>query len=126
MQKSPPPLSGFSCCPFQSSGSVIVIDSLFIAAPIVCGRFVFGTYYVMQSLVSFKFLVLQSSAEAKRAGCFTLIVCLKFCLFFTVPWVGMQFVIMVLPVHTYFKKKKVVYNKKSCSTEHEISTAHQN
>ena len=69
MQKSP--LSGFSCCPFQSSGSVIVIDSLFIVAPIVCGGFVFGPCFVGQCLVSFKFLVLQSSAEAKRTGCFT-------------------------------------------------------
>ena len=62
----------------------------------------------MQCLVSF-FLVLLSSAEAKRAGCFTLIVCLMSWLFYTVPWVGMQFVIMVLPVHTYF-----FFKKKSC------------
>ena len=54
----------------------------------------FGPCFVMQYLVSFEFLVLLSSAEAKRAGCLTLIVCLMSWLFFTVPWVGMQFVIM--------------------------------
>ena len=86
----------------------------------------------MQSLVSFKFLVLQSSAEARRDGCFTLIVCLMYCLFFTVPWVGMQFVIMVLPVHTYFFKKsgtrpeviKLFFMLNL--SEHEISTVHKN
>ena len=31
----------------------------------------FGPCFVGQCLVSFKFLVLQSSAEAKRTSCFT-------------------------------------------------------
>ena len=77
----------------------LLLPSLFVC---VCGGGggVFGPCFVMQYLVSFKFLVLQSSAWAKRAGCFTLIVCLMSWLFFTVPWVGVQFVIMVLPVHT--------------------------
>ena len=69
--------------------------------------FLFGYIY----LVSFRFLVLLASAEAKRASCFTSIVCLMTWFFFTVPWVGMQFVIMVLPVRTYFFFKKKLYIK---------------
>ena len=74
----------------------------------------FGPCYVMQCLVSF-FVVLLSSAEAKRTVCFTLIVCLMSWLFFTVPWVGMQFVIMVLPVHTVLYMP-CGYKTFSCST----------
>ena len=37
----------------------VVVDSLFIVAPIVCVFFVFGPCFVVQYLVSF--LVLQSS-----------------------------------------------------------------
>ena len=45
----------------KQHGWLCVVDSLFIAAPIVCGGFVFGhKCFVMQYLVPF--LVLQSSA----------------------------------------------------------------
>ena len=37
----------------------VVVDCLFIVAPIVCGFFVLGPYFVVQYLVSFQ--VLQSS-----------------------------------------------------------------
>ena len=48
-----------------------VVDSLFVVAPIVvCGgwRVVFSPCFVLQYLVYF--LVLQSSSEEERAGCF--------------------------------------------------------
>ena len=45
MNLSPP--SGLGCCPFYGGGSVVVVDSLFIAASIVCGGSVFGPYFVM-------------------------------------------------------------------------------
>ena len=86
----------------------------------------FGPCFVMQDLLSFKFLVLQSSAEAKRAVCFYFnnlpdVLTLFHCAlgWYAVCDYG------VTCSYLLFKKKKVVY-KKSCSTEHEISTAHQN
>ena len=42
--KRHPPSVG--CCPFKGGGSVID-DSLRLVAPIVCGRSVFGPYFVM-------------------------------------------------------------------------------
>ena len=42
---------------------------LFAVAPIVCGRFVLGTCFVLRYFVSC--LVLQSSAGEEVAGCFT-------------------------------------------------------
>ena len=49
----------------------LVVDSLFIVAPIVCGGSVFGPSFVMQYFVSFWFC--NGLDEEKRAGCFTLI-----------------------------------------------------
>ena len=43
----------------QCGGSVVIVDSLFNVAPIVCGGSVFGPCFVVQYIVSF--LVLQSS-----------------------------------------------------------------
>ena len=60
------PLDGFGCCPFGS----VVVYSLFIVVPIVCGGFVFGPCFVIQYLVSF----CSHLAEEERAGCFTSIV----------------------------------------------------
>ena len=45
-------------CPFLCDGSVVVVDALFIVAPVFSGNFVFVPCFVMQYLVSF--LVLQS------------------------------------------------------------------
>ena len=42
-------LKGLNCCLFYDGGSVVV-DSLFIVAPIICGGSVFGPYFVMQYL----------------------------------------------------------------------------
>ena len=47
------------CKYFHYSGYVVVVDSLGIHAPIVCGGSVFNSCFVMQYLVSF--LVLKPS-----------------------------------------------------------------
>ena len=43
---------GFSCCTFQGDGSVVV-DSLFLIAPDVCGFLCLVPVFVMQYLMSF-------------------------------------------------------------------------
>ena len=65
---------GFSCCTFQGDGSVVV-DSLFLIAPDVCGFLCLVPVFVMQYIMSF--LVFFTLEE--RAGCFTLIVFLLSC-----------------------------------------------
>ena len=65
---------GFSCYTFQCDGSV-VLDSLFIMAPDVCGFLCLVPVFVLQYLMSF--LVFFTVEE--RAGCFTLIVFLLSC-----------------------------------------------
>ena len=49
----PPTPSCFSYCPFKVIGSVVV-DSLFIVAPSVCGGFVFGPCSLIHCLVFFQ------------------------------------------------------------------------
>ena len=68
----------FDCCQFKCCGSVVV-EALFIVAPIVCRCFVFGPCFVMQYLVSLLFFESDILAEEKRAGCFSLIVFLLSC-----------------------------------------------
>ena len=88
---------GFSCCTFQGDGSVVV-DSLFLIAPDVCGFLCLVPVFVMQYLMSFlsfflfilpyaftdilgrlltdilgRFFLVFFTVE-ERAGCFTLIV----------------------------------------------------
>ena len=62
------------CCTFQGDGSVVV-DSLFLIDPDVCGFLCLVPAFVMQYLMSF--LVFFTVEE--RAGCFTLIVFLLSC-----------------------------------------------
>ena len=50
----------------------VVVDSLFIVAPIVCGCSVFGLCFVIQYFMSFQCCNHLDGEE--RAGCFTLIV----------------------------------------------------
>ena len=57
---------GFSRCTFQGDGSVVVY-SLFLIAPDVCGFLCLVPVFVMQYLMSF--LVFFTLEE--RAGCFT-------------------------------------------------------
>ena len=52
MHLSHPSPSGFRYCPFEGGGYVVV-DSLFIVIPIVCGGFVFGPWFLMQYSVFF-------------------------------------------------------------------------
>ena len=52
MHLTPLPL-GLGCCLFLCGGSVVVVDSLFNAAPIVCGGSVFGPCFVVQYLCLF-------------------------------------------------------------------------
>ena len=70
--------------------------------PIVCGGSVFGICYVLHYLVSF--LVLQSSSRGKESWLIALIVATVsvVLLFLTVPWVGLQCVIVKFPDHTHF------------------------
>ena len=90
---------------FLGGGSVAV-DSLLSVAPIVgfcvCSMFCCTLLCVL--------IVLQSSCweterERERAGCFSLFVFLVSCdfmqLFLTVPWVGLQCVIVVFSDHAY-------------------------
>ena len=74
--KPPPFPSGFGCCLFQGGGSV-VIDSMLIVAPIVCGvlclSFVF--YAVLSILSSFGTILLRK----RDSWLFTLIVFLMSC-----------------------------------------------
>ena len=65
---------GLSPCTFHGDGSVVV-DSLFLIAPDVCGFLCLVPVFVMQYLMSF--LVFFTVEE--RAGCFTLIVFLLSC-----------------------------------------------
>ena len=64
----------------------------------------FGMHY------SVSFLVCNHLEEEETAGCFAFVVLPSECLvsvyvlwlFLTVPWVGLQCVIVVVPDHTYF------------------------
>ena len=53
------PAGGLSCCPFQGSVSVVVVDLLFDIPAIVCGGSVL--VFVLVCITCMSFLVLQSS-----------------------------------------------------------------
>ena len=55
MHLSPHHQSSLGCRPFYGGGYNVVVDALFIAAPIVCGGSVFGPCFVIQYFVSFLF-----------------------------------------------------------------------
>ena len=61
----------------DAGGDSVVVDSLFIVAPIFCEGFVFGPCFNMQYLVSFQ--ICNHLAGEERAGYFTLIVSLMSC-----------------------------------------------
>ena len=65
--------TGLGCCPFLGGGSVVVVNLLFKAFPIVC------LCFVMHYFVSI--LVLQSSLRGReeKAGCFAIIVLQVYC-----------------------------------------------
>ena len=75
-----------------------------------------GPCFAMQYLVAFHFC--NHLAEVEIAGCFTLIVLLlvllivfgAFCLFLTVSWVGLQYVIVAFPGHTYLYLRYITHD----------------
>ena len=72
----------------------VVVDSLFIVAPIVCGIFVFSPCFgnvVFSVLSSFAIISLRKRelvALLKLSTCCHVAV-MDLCLFFMVPWVGL-------------------------------------
>ena len=52
-----------------SGGGSVVVNSLFVVAPIVCGEFVFGPCVLMQHLVSFLVLHLSLQGRESRLLC---------------------------------------------------------
>ena len=52
----PPPPNGLGCRAFLSGGS-IVVNSLFIVAPIVCGDSVFGACFVIRFFMYYQFFL---------------------------------------------------------------------
>ena len=97
----PPIPGGLGCCPFLGGGSVVV-DLLLIVAPILrfcnCSMFYFTLRYVPPSFE----IILMGKRElvallSMSSWCFMIVVWL----FLAVPWVCLQFVIMVFPDHTH-------------------------
>ena len=100
MHLSPP--SGLGYCPFQGGGSVVV-DLLFIVTPIVgvcnCSMFCYTLLYVHSSFA----IILMGKRElvallCLSSWCLVIVVWL----FLAVPWVCLQFVIVVFPDHTHY------------------------
>ena len=105
MHLSPPPPGGFGCYPVLGGGSVVV-DSMLIVTPIVgfCNCFMFccALLYVHLSFANRliggerKLVVLLCLSS----WCLVIVVCL----FLTMPWVCLQFAIVVFPDHTLISK----------------------
>ena len=92
---------GRKCTNLITVQNSVVVDSLFTGAPIVCGCFVFGPCFEMEYLGSF--LVLQSSHPGKENWLlyFKHVTVSVLCLFLTVPWVGLQYVMLSFPGYTH-------------------------
>ena len=97
----PPPPGGLGCCPFYGRGSVVV-DLLFIGTPFVgvcnCSMFCCTLLYVPSSFA----IILMGKRElvallSLSSWCLVIVVGL----FLAVPWVCLQFVIVVFPDHTH-------------------------
>ena len=92
----PPKKNGFDCCPFKGGDSVVVY-LLYIVAPIVCGRsafvppFLFSAYSIFSS-----FAIGKRELIALYLNCLPDVSVSVLCLFLTVSWVSLQFVIVVL------------------------------
>ena len=93
----PPPPGGLGCCPFTGGGSVVA-DLLFIVTPFVG--------FCNCSMFCCTFLYVPSSFGEERAGC--LLSLSSWCLvivvwlFLAMPWVCLQFVIVLFPDHTHY------------------------
>ena len=101
MHLSPPPPSGLHCCPFLGGGSV-VIDLLLIVTPIVgvckCSMFCCTLLYVPLNFA----IILMGKREldallSLSSWCLVIVVWF----FLAVPWVCLQFVIVVFPDRTH-------------------------
>ena len=66
-------------CPFQGGDTVVVVESLFIVVPIVCGVVYLVLVLLFCTLLSSFAIILMGKRERERAGCFTLIVSLLSC-----------------------------------------------
>ena len=89
--------------------TVVSVDLLFYAPPIVCGDSVFVYVLVCINLCLSSFAIILTRKSELVAllllsfGCLVIIIVLW--LFLTVPWVGLQCVIVVFPDHTHFFNK---------------------
>ena len=97
----PPPPSGLGCCPFWGGGSVVV-DFLFIVAPIVgvcgCSMFCCMLLFVRSSIA----IIMMGKRELVallNLSSWCLVMVER--LFLAVPWGCLQFVIVVFPDHTH-------------------------
>ena len=90
------PPSSFCCCPFYGAGFVVVVDSLFFVAILVCGSFGFGSSLVKQCLMSF--LVLQSSHWGRESW---LLSCCHLAVSFLVSSSWCHGLVCTLPPHTH-------------------------
>ena len=77
----------------QEDGGSVVVDSLFIVAPIVCEGILFGPCFVMQYLVSFLVLLII----LLRRESWLLVLCVL-----VVLLVGLKYVIVAFSCHTHF------------------------
>ena len=93
----PPPLSGLGCFPLSGGGSVVVA-LLFIVTPIVrvcnCSMFCCAFYIVCNHLDGKRELAALLSLSS---WCLVIVVWL----FLALPWVCLQFVILIFPDHVH-------------------------
>ena len=92
---------------YKLGGDFVVVYSLFVVAPIVCGHIVFdfsslqSFYSGWMSNIFFKssaiILLRKISLEVSFAVMWLFDV---LCLFLSVPWVDLWYMVLVLPVHT--------------------------
>ena len=110
MHLSPPPPhthTGLGSCLFQGGGSAVV-DLLFVVTPIVgvcnCSMFCCRLLYVHTSFA----IILMGKRELVAllsSWCLVIVVWL----FLAVPWVCLQFVIVVFPDHTHLLYLVLLY-----------------
>ena len=104
MHLSPPsPTRSLGSYPFYGGGSV-VFDILSYVSPIICGGSVLVYVLVCITLCPSFAIILTMKSELVALlllsfGCLLTVNILW--LFLTVPWVGLQFVIVVFPDHTH-------------------------
>ena len=103
---TPPPTSCLGCSPFYDGDSVVV-GLLFIVVPIL-GGFVFVPCFVMHYFVFSSFAIILMGKRDLVVLFYLSFCCLvtiiALWLFLMVPWVGLQYLIVVhvFPGHTHF------------------------